>query len=327
MLSLFVFYIHFRVFSVFKNANGLTGYLFDMLLVLTKVAVPLFFVISGALFYRDYTWKLTTKKWKSRLFSLCVPYLIWNTIWLCLALLGHYTPLGIFLGGVKTSFSIRNIFNGIFLYGNFEPFWFIYQLIILTVFCPLIYLLLKNKWIGLGWIIVFYVASCFGFKLSKTLFPNSNMVILYLIGAWIGLHHFSDFTARRSRIQAISGLIIYILCCIFHWTAEALPEWCTSFQVPLLVTIISCGAFWIAFDYFDMQKCPKYMTYSFLIYALHSFIGATISKLLTLLIPSTQGYLLPIAVIAFPATVVVICIVGSLLDNYFPLLKRILTGR
>lgn len=327
VLSLFVFYIHFRVFSAFKHADGTTEYIFDRLLILTKVAVPLFFIISGALFYRNFQWKLTVQKWKSRFFSLCIPYLIWNTFWLLLALLGNYTPLGTVLGGVKASFSLGNILSGIFLYGYFEPFWFIFQLIVLTALCPVIYLLLKNKWIGLIGIFGFYIAICFGFQLDPKIFPNTDMVLYYFIGAWIGIHNFSAFTARRNKIYAVTGLIIYLLCCVIHSCETLLPEWFDAFQMPLLVNIVSCGAFWIAFDYFEMKRCPRYMTDSFLIYALHSFVGAAISKILSLIMPSDQTYLLLTAFIAFSSTIAVICITGRLLGKYLPHLKQLLTGR
>jgi len=325
VLSLLVFFIHFRVFSVVKNADGVLRYVLDQLLILTKVAVPLFFVISGAMFYRDYKWNLTIKKWKNRFFSLCIPYLLWNTMWLILALLGNYTPLGIFLGGVKVSLSIENVLRGIFLYGNFEPFWFIYQLIVLTALCPVIYLLLRNKWAGLVWIFLYYVAFCFGFELNSELLPNSNMVLFYLIGAWIGIHHFSFFASRKNKIHAVISFSIYILCCIFHVLTEWYPNWCFTLQIPILVTVISCGAFWISFDYFDMQKCPRFMSYSFLIYTLHSFVGAAVSKILSMFIPSE--YLLLTVIFAFISTIIIICTIGWILDKYSPKLKQILTGR
>lgn len=327
VLSLFVFYIHFQVFSVFRNVDGRLEYVFDQLIILTKVAVPLFFIISGVLFYRDYNLGLTFKKWKSRFFSLCIPYLVWNTVWLFLALLGHYTPLGMFLGGINASLSIKNVLKGIFLYGYFEPFWFMFQLIIMTAVCPVIYLLLRNKWIGFGCICAFYIASCFGMKLNALLFPDTNMVIFYLIGAWIGIHHFSCFTARRNKMYALIGIVVYILCCIFHSVMNPLPQWCISFQIPLLVKIISCGAFWIAFDYFDMNKCPQFMSHTFLIYALHSFVGATIAKIVYMIMPPTQSGLVLTAVITFPTTIIIICVIGWLLNNHFPLLKQVLTGR
>ena len=326
ILSLFVFFIHFAVFSVFRDDAPLQR-IFNILLKPAQVAVPLFFLISGALFYRNYTLSATLKKWKNRFFSLCIPYLVWNTMWLMLALLGYYTPLGALLGGVKAAFAWENIFRGIFLFGYFEPFWFIYQSIILTALCPVIYLLLKNKWIGLIAIAGFYIAYCFGLQFNSLLFYSTEMILPYLIGSWIGLHGFAWFTKRKTKLQAIVGIVVFILCCVFHGTAHLLPEWCTTFRLSLVVKVISCGAFWAAFDLFDFKTCPKFARESFIIYAGHSLVGATVSKVISLLLPAGHLFTTLTAILAFPATVVILCVCGRVLERFFPRIKRILTGK
>jgi len=325
-LSLFVFFIHFSVFSVFRGDAQLNT-VFKLLLIPTRVAVPLFFAISGALFFRNYTLASTLKKWKSRFFSLCVPYAVWNTLWLILALLGNYTPLGAFLGGVKAEFTWQTILRGIFLFAYFEPFWFMYQSIVLTALCPLIYLLLKNKWVGLTTIVVFCIGCCAGMDFGGFLFYDTRMVLPYLIGAWIGIHHFEWFRARKTKTQAAAGLGIFVLCCVFHGVEHLLPVWCATIELPFLVTVISCGAFWVAFDLLKLESCPKFTTESFLIYAMHSLVGATVSKLIAILLPEGPPYTTLTAILAFPATVVLLCVCGSILRRFFPRLKRILTGR
>ena len=47
---------------------------------LVKVVVPVFFMISGYLFFRNYTPADFLKKLRTRLRSLLVPYLLWNAI-------------------------------------------------------------------------------------------------------------------------------------------------------------------------------------------------------------------------------------------------------
>lgn len=327
ILSLYVFFIHFRVFSVFSDGGNFINTLFNTLLTLTKVAVPLFFVISGALFYRDYTLSATFRKWKNRFFSLCIPYLIWNSFWLVLALLGYYTPLGAYLGGVRTPFTWEAVFYGVFFYRFFEPFWFILQLIVLTAFCPIIYLILKNKYVGLSAIILLFLLYGFGFSFPPALFKNTSMVIFYLIGAWVGLHHFNWLTVRQSKKHAILGLVIYILCCSFFAMHKQLPQWATSLQMSLVVQILASFAFYISFDYIEIHSCPRYMSDTFLIYSMHSLVGATIAKLLRMVLPAGELYTLITAVIAFPATIVFICVFGQLLGKYTPGIKRLLTGR
>ena len=326
ILSLFVFFIHFSVFSVFRDDAPLNR-VFDILRIPTRVAVPLFFVISGALFFRNYTLSATAKKWKNRFFSLCIPYLTWNTLWLILALLGNYTPLGIFLGGVKATLTWQNVLRGIFLYGYFEPFWFIHQSILLTALCPLIYVLMKNKWIGLGTIVAFYISLCFGLEFSTTVFYSTHMILPYLIGVWIGLHCFDWFTVRKTKAQAVAGLVVFILCCVLIGMPQLLPQWCATVQMPLVITVIACGAFWIAFDLLGFKTYPKFATESFLIYAGHSLVGATVSKIISVLLPDGHLFTVLTAILAFPATVVILCAGGRLLAKYFPRLKRILTGK
>ena len=326
VLSVFVFFIHFAVFSVFRGDAPMQR-VFNILLKPTQVAVPLFFVISGVLFYRNYTLTATLKKWKNRFFSLCIPYLAWNTMWLILALLGYYTPLGALLGGVKAAFTWENILRGIFLFGYFEPFWFIYQSIILTALCPLIYLLLKNKWVGLIAIVSFYIAYCFGLQFNRLLFYSTEMVLPYLIGAWIGLHGFTWFTTRKTKAQAIVGVVVFIFCCVFHGIAYLLPEWCATLQLSLVVKVISCCAFWVAFDLLDFKTYPKFATESFIMYAGHSLVGATVSKVIFLLLPEGHLFTVLTAILAFPATVIILCVFGRVLEMYFPRIKRILTGK
>ena len=69
------------------------------------------------------------------------------------------------------------------------------------------------------------------------------------------------------------------------------------------------------------------MSHTFLIYALHSFVGATIAKIVYMIMPPTQSGLVLTAVITFPTTIIIICVIGWLLNNHFPLLKQVLTGR
>lgn len=46
----------------------------------TDLAVPTFFAVSGFLFYYNFTFEGLTKKWKSRLRTVVLPFIIWNLI-------------------------------------------------------------------------------------------------------------------------------------------------------------------------------------------------------------------------------------------------------
>lgn len=326
VLSIFVFFIHFRTFSVFSSSKIL-GEFFSFLLPITHVAVPLFFMISAIFFYRDYYFEVTLQKWKRRFFSLCIPYLVWNTFWLILSLLGYYTALGALTGGVKAPFSLKNILYGIFLYSNFEPFWFLCQLILLTALCPAIFLILKNKRFGILAIICYYCLYCFGFRLPKPFFQDSSMIIFYLIGAWIGIHYYDLFTRRTSRKHAAYCLVVFLVCCISIGFISQYPSWYLAAPITTIIKIISCMCFWRLFDLFSFNACAPFFEESFAIYSLHSFVGASIAKILSILLPNHELFLVLVAIVSFPITVISICLFALLLKRFFPRFKKILFGR
>ena len=327
VLSLFVFFIHFQTFSAFSASGKLLSTLFSACSSFTHVAVPLFFLISGALFYRDYTPACTLNKWKNRFFTLCVPYLTWNSIWLMLAMLGHYTPLGAFLGGVKTAFSWQALFSGVFLHAFFEPFWFVLQLIMLTALSPILYYLLKNKWGGVITILAYFILSSLNLPPANILLPFPNTVLYYLIGSWIGIHSYESFAIRKPKGPALAAAVLFLLCSIYFGIRHLLPNVCSAKQITLIVTTISCAAFWTLFDLFDMKACPGFMSHSFLIYAMHSFIGAAASRIMIMILPRSPLSTVVAAVVTFPLTVCIICVFGKFLATRLPAMKRILSGR
>ena len=47
---------------------------------LGQIAVPGFFLLSSYLFFRNFSWDKLTGKWKSRIFSVLIPYVVWNDV-------------------------------------------------------------------------------------------------------------------------------------------------------------------------------------------------------------------------------------------------------
>ena len=48
---------------------------------IAAAAVPGFFLMSGYLFYRNFTMESLMKKWKSRFFSIVIPFVLWNAVY------------------------------------------------------------------------------------------------------------------------------------------------------------------------------------------------------------------------------------------------------
>lgn len=74
--------------------------------VLTHVCVPAFYLISGYLFFiglEEWTWNAYLNKLKKRSKSLLVPFLIWNTLCVLLAVFSMFRHEG--LAGVQSFIS------------------------------------------------------------------------------------------------------------------------------------------------------------------------------------------------------------------------------
>lgn len=121
--------------------------------VIATLSSPLFFVISGFLLFRDQqvTWDLVKSKWMSRVFTLVIPFFLWNAIFLFVFILGQTIPLleNYFPGSVYdlnniTLHTILNAFIGFDGEPVNAPLWFLRDLILLVLVSPLLYPLLKR---------------------------------------------------------------------------------------------------------------------------------------------------------------------------------------
>lgn len=178
-LTVGVVFIHFNIadgFNISGIEYGMNNpksyyYLITFLSdVLPRIAVPLFFFISGFLFFynTEFGFDAYKKKLRSRMRTLLIPYLLWNVIaalWLSIRLLpclswlfptAHNLPLDFSLSAILAIF--WNINNS--LYPMDIPLWYVRDLIVTVLCVPIIYWFVKRFGkcsviiLGLIWYIV-----------------------------------------------------------------------------------------------------------------------------------------------------------------------------
>ena len=120
---------------------------------IAPLAIPFFFFISGYLFFKtgQFSPDIYIKKLIHRIQSLLVPYILWNLLYLLLAIIiglfaGKIPILDIifdnmsFSNGLKAFWDISLIQGGSSLAAPIAiPFWFVRDLMVAMVFSPLIY--------------------------------------------------------------------------------------------------------------------------------------------------------------------------------------------
>lgn len=116
------------------------------------IGVPLFFFISGYLFFYNSGEYLDCNffvhKIKTRAKSLLLPFFIANFIAIVLICVANtIRPNIIPIGDISiSSISFRSLINWLWFHPVLGPTWFLRDLFIICLFSPLIYLISKQKW-------------------------------------------------------------------------------------------------------------------------------------------------------------------------------------
>ena len=332
LLSIFVFFIHISSFAQYSNTcsaisavNERASFFFKE--SFTRFAVPMFFILSGIAFFKGYDNSKYLNKIQSRIFTLVIPYLLWNTIWMIFDMVCSYTFISnFFVGRQQFSLTFANVLKGIFFYGNNLPFWFVFNLIIFSLAAPLIHFIVRNKYIGIASIILLTILATFGIGIPSSVFYSSTSIIYYLIGAIIGKHYF-DFASRKAnkgiRYSSIILLLSYITL------KNIFPSYHYSLEILLQVVVFSLSSFalWNIMDIFiDKIKPRKIYSNSFAIYAMHINISAIITKLVFLCFPKSEWMAIPNFIITTIFTLTIIYLICIFLQKFFPKVHAILLG-
>lgn len=258
--------------------------------VLGQAAVPGFFLLSAYLFYRTLpSFSGIPEKWRRRFFSLLLPYLLWNFLYYILYLLGG-----------RAEADLPTLAAAVLQY-RFNPvFWYLWQLILLTLLAPLFYVLTANRWssaLSLGLVLLLVY---FQIDLPRI---NEDALFYYLLGACWARHGKKCFegilytednvfgpesrvrsAGRKSLFFSLAFLALAIFCTV--WRSRSLA---TAAVAPLVLsTVLYRSAmaqfFWFFLAAFSLPTPRQWMTESFLLYALHYPLVRVLRHVLTALL-------------------------------------------
>ena len=275
---------------------------------LTELCVPLFFVISGYLFFLNVPEKPTLawfgdKLWK-RVFSLLIPYLIANVLafafyWLAM----RYMP------SMVSGFFGDNWKNPLYVFWTGPinlSLWFIRDLIIACVCAPLIYLLLHyTRWWG---VLALGLLWFFGYQRPWTNF-------FFTLGA--GLALFKVDVEGHCCSMGPWMVLAFICAFFFYFRNETGIEFVILTGLPVCVWAAS------ALVKIGWQTNIKWRGWAFFIYLYHyiPMIGAK-KALVQFIHPSNDFALIAIYL---SGAVVVLCFLTLLYFGLRKLAPRLLS--
>ena len=300
-------------------------------------SVPVYFLLSGYLLgvgIEDWTWNTFSKKLKSRSQTLLLPYILWNTI-----SIGSFILLIIYniTRGTATWADVTDYWNSIGFRGFWDisiwgmnktnwigmsipnsapidlPFWFIRDLMVVTLFAPTLYWLFKKTKIW-GLLILLF---CFVSKIWPQIHGFSvDSFSCFGLGLYMAMNGKTLVGfAEKIRIPALIYTLATAAIVIYYDSVRTVEG---RFFFPFF----ALGCIWV-YLYLALLLVRKWdislpnwlVKSSFFIYALHACpfprIGTIISKVNSYTVPAFAKISAPwiIWYIISPLIIIAVCLV------------------
>lgn len=184
---------------------------------LCRLAVPIFFIISGYLFFvgmEEWNMETWVNKLRKRVKTILVPYVLWNVIAICFTVLALY--LGFitdgsgenwyqYIGGPRAFWSCD-------AYGQpvDYPLWFIRDLMVIVILTPIIFQFVKRT--GIVGLSVLYLLYVFQYWIEIPGFSSEGF-FFFALGAYFSIHNidFTVFFRNKIVIVTVIACLLFIL--------------------------------------------------------------------------------------------------------------------
>lgn len=323
--------------------------------VFSRIGVPLFFIISGFLFFYQKDFKdsdVYKQKLKTRIRTLLIPFVLWNiiaTIWAFKCFLpgfsAFYRPAEVQLSFIRIiNTFLCNVDNkGIIIgspstglaegvYPIDSPLWYVRELMVMVVLSPIIYWLIKKtkQWfvivMGLVWFF------------SSVILPRENYVYIYT-GMLVTALFFFSWGAFYSIFKENIVLsfrkfsyapVVYVLIAIIDTLTKGLA--CNEYIGKVGIGVGVVAAVVLVSHLLESNKVKvnsNLANSSFFIFALHNLFIGNMGNLLFMIlhIPGNNPYAMLALYFAVPILTILVCLaLYMLLKRYAPKVCSLLTG-
>lgn len=291
---------NFYMLNLTAPANetvGVTAY--DILFVLSPVALRFFFFISAFLLYFGISDKADVrKKLKKRLYSLGIPFLVWNVL-----ILGWKFAHALLTSHALPSYGPLDYIMGFSFEPFCGPFWYILALLMLLPLAMLVVLIKHRRiltTVALAILAVSALILSLVFKNVDGFFEGwfANLfdyVPAYCLGVWFALYCpravLFESTSLLARVIAGVALVASVVVLNLDFPYDTVLDQVTYLAIPT--------ALWILLppSSFEKMKVAYPLKISFFIYAMHAtLIGLLNTVLVRIVGPNSFNLLSAIVV-------------------------------
>ena len=289
-------------------------------LEVVRVSIPCFLMLSGYLFYRNFTWQDLAGKWKRRVTSLLIPYLVWNLFYYFGYLIASHVPyVNAIVNRWDLTFSLSGLIRGALLYEANPSFWFMFQLLLLTVLAPVLYLAMENAVVGIFWLGMLIWGIVSGVRLP---WLNLDALTYYSIAAFSALHGRSFAESVWDKYRGVLGAELLVLGAVLA------AEYYLYGRIPPIVfsrCLVPVGM-WLLVDERWLGERKPFMECTFFVYAFHFLPVRLISKLAAKAFPGNV-WVAAVLYLLMPLVGYTLCWqVAKLLKRFAPRVWRVISG-
>lgn len=320
-LALLVVYLHIAPNILLdkdaQNEYQVYYWIYNCICTFANLAVPCFFVISGYLMsFNMQTFSLNNYKTKlyRRIFTLVIPYIIWNI--LCVG----------YLYLTKQIYAIPSL-QEIFIKPVNFPLWFLRNLIVLNLFFPIFWWLSRYLRYSFFIICIFTYLSLpllFTYNIFELQFILSG--IMFFTGVFLGMRQISVLDVRPGILYLVLGIGLV------GYVAVLASPWNVSYYINnvylffgTLGLLIGC---YLLVDKLKLRSIPILASGSFFIYVFHKLGPTYISKQIMFFLPEEAEITKIIVFLISPLITCLICLsVYLVLIKISPRFLKILTGK
>lgn len=288
---------------------------------LCQAAVPMFFFLSAMLFYKGCDYSTIKRKLLSRVKSLVVPYILWNTILVGIYyILSHSPGISSTLNNEYNLNSVRAFISAV-LYSRCSDLWFVKNLIIYSLLSPILLITLKNKWASLC-VLIFSLLLKFCYPVGYE--SVYKWFTIYYFGAiwghWYQVQGYSPLELGKKSIRIILaticliGILFILVASFFSSTAMELFRVVSPILIWTIIDIV--GYKYIA----NIFRQRTWMKFTFVIYCCHHLVINILQKLVVISLPSTPQVVYLTYLLSPMVTISIIVAVARVLSR-FPLFK------
>lgn len=297
-----------------------------------RIAVPIFFLISGYLFFLKApdSWDTSffTSQWRKRIKTLLIPYLLWNILkYLAIGFKGYSMQYLGFHADIDATYFHSLDWYGIFYGPLNEPLWYLRDLILMVLLSPLFYLLMRYlRVFGIILLGLWYLSA-----VELGIVGLSLTAIFYFgLGAFFSIskrNMLQDFT-RWGAIPLVISCLSIALGTILDNTGATKEYW---LRPALILGVI--GSFSLCKTLLEESNrfksiTLKYASSVFFIYAVHeiylkNWLNGFFSR-----IPMIEHYAVKyVGYLLQPLILLGICLLlDYFVRRYLPKVYAVLTG-